>query len=173
MRIDELPKSDRIEDRRGGLSGIPGGRGGLGIGTIVVLGLIGWALGIDPRVLIQGAETISGNDQIGCWPDNEHRRSVRCHGPVRFRGPRQYASTVDNDLCSSRKAIRAANSGDVFRSNQVGLRRGPGCYGSVLLPNRPEGLSRHKFLPGPGTALRRLRCRQQNLPVLTGLCDCP
>jgi predicted metalloprotease len=63
MRIDELPKSDRIEDRRGGLSGIPGGRGGLGIGTIVVLGLIGWALGIDPRVLIQGAETISGNDQ--------------------------------------------------------------------------------------------------------------
>ena len=63
MRIDELPKSDRIEDRRGGLSGIPGGRGGLGIGTNVVLGLIGWALGIDPRVLIEGAETISGNDQ--------------------------------------------------------------------------------------------------------------
>ena len=63
MRIDELPKSDRIEDWRGELSGIPGGRGGLGIGTIVVLGLIGWALGIDPRVLIQGAETISGNDQ--------------------------------------------------------------------------------------------------------------
>ena len=61
MRIDELPKSDRIEDRRGGFSGLPGGRGGLGIGTIVVLGLIGWALGIDPRVLIQGAETISGN----------------------------------------------------------------------------------------------------------------
>ena len=63
MRIDELPKSDRIEDRRGGFSGLPGGRGGLGIGTIVVLGLIGWALGIDPRVLIQGAETISGNDR--------------------------------------------------------------------------------------------------------------
>ena len=33
------------------------------MGTIVVLGLIGWALGIDPRVLIQGAETISGNEQ--------------------------------------------------------------------------------------------------------------
>jgi len=61
MRIDELPKSDRIEDRRGGSSGIPGGRGGLGIGTVVILGLIGWALGIDPRVLIEGAETISGN----------------------------------------------------------------------------------------------------------------
>ena len=57
MRIDDLPTSDRIEDRRGG--GFPGGRGGIGIGTIVVLGLIGWALGIDPRVLIQGAEEMS------------------------------------------------------------------------------------------------------------------
>src|SRR5262245_26736722 len=63
MRIDELPKSDRIEDRRGGGSGFPGGRGGIGIGTIVILGLIGWALGIDPRVLIEGAETMSQNDQ--------------------------------------------------------------------------------------------------------------
>jgi hypothetical protein len=33
--------------------------GGIGIGTIVVLGLIGWALGIDPRVLIGGAEMMS------------------------------------------------------------------------------------------------------------------
>jgi len=57
MRIDDLPTSDRIEDRRG--RGFPGGRGGIGIGTIVVLGLIGWALGIDPRVLIQGAEEMS------------------------------------------------------------------------------------------------------------------
>ena len=46
MRIDELPRSDRVEDRRGGLGGLPGGRGGLGIGTVVILGLIGWALGI-------------------------------------------------------------------------------------------------------------------------------
>jgi uncharacterized protein len=61
MRIDELPTSDRIEDRRGGLSRFPGGRGGIGIGTIVVLGLLGWALGIDPRVLIQGAEEMSQN----------------------------------------------------------------------------------------------------------------
>jgi predicted metalloprotease len=63
MRIDELPKSERIEDRRGGLGGLPGGRGGLGLGTVVILGLIGWALGIDPRLLIQGAETISGSNQ--------------------------------------------------------------------------------------------------------------
>lgn len=63
MRLDDLPESSNIEDRRGeggGFGGIPGGRGGLGIGTIVVLGLVGWALGIDPRLLIGGAEIISG-----------------------------------------------------------------------------------------------------------------
>jgi uncharacterized protein len=61
MRLDELPRSGRIEDRRGSRTGIPMGRtGGLGIGTIVILGLIGWALGIDPRLLIGGAEILSG-----------------------------------------------------------------------------------------------------------------
>jgi uncharacterized protein len=58
MRLDELPRSERIEDRRGA-SRFPGGRGGIGIGTILVLGLIGWALGIDPRMLIGGAEMMS------------------------------------------------------------------------------------------------------------------
>jgi predicted metalloprotease len=55
MRLDELPKSAQIEDRRG----VTVARGGIGIGTIVVLGLIGWALGIDPRLLIGGAEMMS------------------------------------------------------------------------------------------------------------------
>ncbi len=39
--------------------GLPIGGGGIGIGTIIVLGLIGWALGIDPSLLIGGAEQIS------------------------------------------------------------------------------------------------------------------
>ena len=71
MRLDDLPQSDNIEDRRddsggGGGGGFPmgmGGRGGLGIGTIVVLGIIGYALGIDPRLLIGGAEMLSGGSQ--------------------------------------------------------------------------------------------------------------
>jgi predicted metalloprotease len=67
MRLDDLPESSNIEDRRqeggGGFGGLPGGRGGLGIGTVVVLGLVGWALGIDPRVLIGGAELISGGGE--------------------------------------------------------------------------------------------------------------
>jgi predicted metalloprotease len=31
------------------------------MGTIVVLGILGWALGIDPRILIGGAEMVTGN----------------------------------------------------------------------------------------------------------------
>ena len=67
MRWDDLPQSDNVEDRRGdggggggGGGGFPIGGGGLGIGTIIVLGLIGWALGIDPRLLIGGAEMLTG-----------------------------------------------------------------------------------------------------------------
>ena len=67
MRWDDFRRSENIEDDReggsdygGGGFGIPVGRGGLGIGAVVVLGLIGWAFGIDPSVLIGGAELITG-----------------------------------------------------------------------------------------------------------------
>ena len=73
MKWEDYRGSDNVEDRRGGDDGggadggggfrFPGGGGrggGLGLGTIVVLGLVGWALGIDPRILIGGAEMISG-----------------------------------------------------------------------------------------------------------------
>jgi predicted metalloprotease len=63
MRWEDFRVSDNVEDRRGGGGGgmgIPMGRGGLGMGTIIILGLVGWALGIDPRILISGAEMASG-----------------------------------------------------------------------------------------------------------------
>src|SRR5215510_2872001 len=62
MRLDQLPRSDKVEDRRGeGSAGFPMGRaGGVGIGTIILLVLVGWALGINPLYLIGGAEILSG-----------------------------------------------------------------------------------------------------------------
>jgi uncharacterized protein len=69
MGWDDLPTSGNIEDRRSedgnvGGGGFPIGRGGLGIGTIVVRGLVGWALGIDPRLLIGGAEMLGGSTRM-------------------------------------------------------------------------------------------------------------
>ncbi|MBB3808047.1 KPN_02809 family neutral zinc metallopeptidase [Pseudochelatococcus contaminans] len=71
MRWGDFRRSGNIEDRRGGGGGgfrLPGGggggRGGLGIGALVILGLVGWALGIDPRVLIGGAEMLSNSGYV-------------------------------------------------------------------------------------------------------------
>jgi hypothetical protein len=76
MRWDDFRRSDNVEDDReggGGLSpggfGIPVGRGGLGIGAVLVLGLIGWAFGIDPSVLIGGAEILTGGGSQYEEPD--------------------------------------------------------------------------------------------------------
>jgi len=71
MRWEDLPQSDNVEDRRGGDGGFGGGPGGgfpiggggLGIGSVIVLGLLGWALGIDPGLLISGAEILTGGQQ--------------------------------------------------------------------------------------------------------------
>ncbi len=68
MKWEDFRQSDNIEDRRGEEGGggggggfsLPTGGGGLGMGTIIVLGLIGYALGIDPRILIGGAEMVTG-----------------------------------------------------------------------------------------------------------------
>ncbi len=77
MQDDDLRASSNIEDRRG-MGGAT--KGGLGIGAIVILSLLGWATGIDPRLLIGGAEMVTGggtstasapvrpgtpNDQVG------------------------------------------------------------------------------------------------------------
>jgi predicted metalloprotease len=61
MRLDQLPRSDRVEDRRGdGARFSRGHTGGLGLGTIIFLCLVGWGLGINPLYLISGAEVVSG-----------------------------------------------------------------------------------------------------------------
>lgn len=75
MRWEDFRRSDNVEDDRdggggfgggfpgGGGFGFPvGGGGGLGIGTIVVLGILGWAFGIDPSILIGGAEILTGGN---------------------------------------------------------------------------------------------------------------
>jgi predicted metalloprotease len=88
MRWDDFRRSDNVEDDRdsggggfgipgGGGFGIPVGGGGLGIGTIVVLGLVGWALGIDPSILIGGAEILTSGQQTQQRPFDQQRAPRR------------------------------------------------------------------------------------------------
>jgi predicted metalloprotease len=91
MRWDDFRRSDNIEDDRGGGGGFGGGfpgggggfgfpvggGGGLGIGTIVVLGILGWAFGIDPSILIGGAEILTGGQQPYQQQPYDQRRSTR------------------------------------------------------------------------------------------------
>jgi predicted metalloprotease len=65
MRWDDFRRSGNVEDRRGEAGGggfrMPGGLGGgLGIGGLIIVGVVAWALGIDPRLLIGGLEMIQG-----------------------------------------------------------------------------------------------------------------
>ncbi len=78
MKWEDLQTSENIEDRRGeeggGFGGPSFGGGGLGLGTIVVLGLIGWALGINPALLIGGAEMFSKMHSPGQVAQQEERQ---------------------------------------------------------------------------------------------------
>lgn len=109
MRWDDLEKSDNIEDRRGdeggggggGFGGMPMG-GGIGIGTIVVLGLVGWALGIDPRLLIGGAEMMQRGNQ---------------HEQAPYSGPR-HAGAPSDDIGKFVAAVLGSTEAqwkDIFR----------------------------------------------------------
>jgi predicted metalloprotease len=74
MRWDNFRRSSNVEQGESGGSGMPSGGfrlggGRLGIGAIVVILLLSWGLGIDPRVLID-AITNGGTGQESYVPDN-------------------------------------------------------------------------------------------------------
>jgi predicted metalloprotease len=89
MRYDDFRRSDDIDDRRddsgggmgGGGFGLPMGGGGLGIGTIIVLGLVGYAFGIDPRILIGGAEILTGG-QAPSYQTDRRSTTVKKGAPT-------------------------------------------------------------------------------------------
>ncbi len=66
MRTDDFRPSDNVEDDReasASRGGMPGGAGGLGLGAIVIIGLISWYFGIDPSVLLNGAQMVMNGGQ--------------------------------------------------------------------------------------------------------------
>src|SRR5476649_1119517 len=103
MRWDDFRRSDNVEDDRdgggfggGGGFGFPVGGSGLGIGTVVILGLIGWALGIDPSVLIGGAEVLTGGGNQPRYEQQDRPRTPRPAAPANDRMG-QFVSAVLGD----------------------------------------------------------------------------
>jgi uncharacterized protein len=61
MRTDDFRPSDNVEDDRAASAARGGIRTGhLGIGTVIIVGLIGWYFGIDPSTLLNIAQMING-----------------------------------------------------------------------------------------------------------------
>src|SRR5215831_15664185 len=74
MRTDDFRRSENVEDDRQASAsrGIPGGGGGLGIGVVIIVTLVGWYLGIDPSLLLNGAQQVLGggsSEQSSPAPD--------------------------------------------------------------------------------------------------------
>src|SRR5579862_4253872 len=113
MEWRNLRRSDHVEDRRGGDSGggdDPGtgigfqnvGAGHLSLGAVVVLGLIGWALGIDPRVLIGGAQMY------------ESARHGTTQAPTQASTPQRASTGTPNDQIGQFVAAILAQTEDVW-----------------------------------------------------------
>jgi predicted metalloprotease len=160
MRWDELPRSDNVEDRRadGGPRGMPMGRtGGIGIGTLVILCLIGWALGINPLDLIEG--------QIGSGAGPQQQQTQPAPGREAQAPSDQMGQFVAAVLGSTEvqwkeifaaagEDLSGADAGHVLGRHALGVRVRAGRDGPFLLSERPQGLSRHLVLPGPRARFR-------------------
>ena len=180
MRTDDFRPSDNVEDDRAGSVGsgigMPGGRGGLGIGTIVVIGLISWYFGIDPSVLLNGAQILTGGAPV--TQQGGRAPPVTAGTPTDPTG--RFVALVLGDTEDRWSEIFTASGRTyhppklrLFSRRRAGrLRPGAIGNGAVLLSARPAHLSRHRIFLRFAEQVRRLH-RQQGLPVLGSLCDRP
>lgn len=99
MEWEQSRESANIEDRRGEGGGfsIGGGGGGLGIGAILILAAIGYFTGIDPRLLIGGAEILtgSGNNAAHHAPAPAPSQTMAQNDPMRRFVAKILAQTED------------------------------------------------------------------------------
>ena len=162
MRYDDFRRSDDIEDRRddsgggmgGGGFGLPIGGGGLGIGTIIVLGLIGYAFGIDPRILIGGAEILTGGSQAPSYQTDRRSGSVKTGAPTDEMG--SMISGILGEIDDRWSEIFQASGTILYGSAHRAvsqrhqwrtLRHGAVGDGAVLLPAGQADFSRHRIFP--------------------------
>ena len=120
-----------------------------------MLGLLGWALGINPLVLIEGAQMVAGGDQPRTAPVQPGRQGA----PTDQMG--NFVSRVLGETEDVWSQVLPAQANSAYTPptlvlfsgvTQSGMRHGPIGDGAVLLPARSEGVSRHLVLPGHAAA---------------------
>ena len=130
MRTDDFRPSDNVEDdretsaSRGGMPG--GGTGGLGIGTVIIIGLISWYFGIDPSVLLNGAQILTGGSpsrasQPGAAGHVRH--ADRCDRQVRRAGARRHRGPLDGNFRRRRANLSSAEAALFARLRADAVRR--------------------------------------------------
>ena len=150
MRWRGERESSNVEDRRGagGGRGLSIGRGGIGIGTIVIAFLAAWLFGINPMTVL--SLLTGGGDLGGGTTQTETRTgpSARATGrgrPLRLGRARRAPRTSGRRSSSRRARSTRRPAGAVQRPHADGLRHRRRGGGPVLLPGRPEGLHRPDF----------------------------
>jgi len=108
MRWRGERESSNVEDRRG--LPIPGGAGGLGIGTVVVAFVAAWFLGIDPGVLLG---MLSG---AGAPPRMSGRTSSGNRAPPTGRRDSSSSSSASTPAADSPAPRRARSTARATRS---------------------------------------------------------
>ena len=144
MRWEDFRQSENIEDRRGGGGDSGGGMsmgggGGLGMGAIIILSLLGWMFGIDPRILIGGAEMVSGSRA----PQVQTQQASRPSAPPTDQLGRFVAGVVGNiedvwsEVLPAQKNIRFTPAPLVMFSGQTSSAcgRAQSAMGPFYCPN--------------------------------------
>ena len=149
MRLEGQRGSSNVEDRRGMGPMMKGG--GLGCGGLIIVLVLAYLTGMDPRQLLQTTEQIAPPSTA---PQGEWARPPTSSA-VRFGGPRLDRGRLGQDLRRQRQELPAADPGALRRRGAIGLRHDQFRGGPVLLPARPQALSRFLLLQRPQPALRR------------------
>ena len=183
MKLDDMRESDNVEDRRGdsgaglGGGGFPMGRGGIGIGGILIVLVISYFTGINPATLLNGFQAINGGDtsqqvqqpaprsngQVGGAndPSGEFvRKILRIH--------RRY---LDRTLQGTewRQILYADRSGAVQRRNALGLRHSAVGHGAVYCPNDKKVYLEYRVLRRDAQPVQCLPGRPGRLRVCASL----
>ena len=179
MRTDDFRPSDNVEDDReasASRGGMPGGAGGLGIGTVIIIGLISWYFGIDPSVLLNGAQILTGGGSSSRANRARLRRSPPARrtmptGQFRRAGARRHRGSLDGDLHRQRPHLSSAQAAAVLRlGTDGGCGLAQSAMGPFYCPRDQRIYLDTVVLRRSAEQIRRL-LGQQGLPVLGSLCD--